>query len=74
MKASFLSDYMLNQSADEALTGADTKVWQRPCENSVLLIHYFPTSRGYLEKAEKMKIFHLSKFLTPLPLKSVQLF
>lgn len=52
---------MLNQPADEALTGADMKGWQRPRENCMLLIHYFPASRGYLENSEKMKIFHLCK-------------
>lgn len=66
---------MLNQPADEALTGADRKGRQRPRESCVLLIHYFPASRGYLEKAEKIKIFHLCKKLfTPLSLRSVQLF
>lgn len=44
MKAAVLSDYMLNQPADEALTGADMKGWQRPRENCVLFIHYFPAS------------------------------
>lgn len=44
MKAAVLSDYMLNQPADEALTGADMKGWQRPRENRVLFIHYFPAS------------------------------
>lgn len=66
MKATILSDYTLNQLVDRALTGADTKGWQRPPGNCVLHIHYFPASPGHLKKVEKMKIFHLYKqFFTP---------
>lgn len=75
MKATILSDYMLNQLVDQALTGADMKGWQRPHGNCVLHILYFPGSSGYLKKAEKMKIFHLYKqFFIPLSLTDVQLF
>lgn len=75
VKAAILSDYMLNQLGDRALTGADMKGWRRPHGNCALHIHYFPRSPGYLKKAEKMKIFHLCKqFFTPLSLMDVRLF
>lgn len=57
MKAAILSLYMLNQPADEALTGADRGHVRTVCYLAII----FPASPGYLEKAEKMKIFHLCK-------------
>lgn len=75
MKAIILSDCTLNQLVDQALTGADMKGWRRPHGNSVLHVHYFPGSPGYLKKAEKVKIFHLCKqFFTSLSPVDVQFF
>lgn len=74
MKATIPSSHV-KTTCRSSFDSAEMKGWHRPHGNCLPHIHYFPASPGYLEKAEKMKTFHLYKqFFTPLSLTNVQLF
>lgn len=55
-KTSFLSDHMLNQAADEALTDADRNGWQRPVRTVCYLsiVFLLPKEEGESRKDENL--------------------